>query len=292
MTEDTYNAPPHGWTCFHCGETFTTPGSARDHFGTTPDEKPGCVLKVELGGQRGLIMELRRLQDQVRDLLADVSDETTFYRDYHAKLASDVQQFKPFKKCRSLTDVFNEFDSMEGRALAAEEQVVDLRRRVRLMARALVFYARAQHLVGFGEWEAPDQPNWDCPPVELPTQQSWESMMVENGGWAAAVLRKVFGRRVDRYGRCGLFGLKPAQFCTEHELAKPCSVCERIRERTCGCYSCVEARGVMINGIPETHSRMIVCETCGNKRCPHGTYHAHACTNSNEPGQPGSRYAA
>lgn len=33
---------------------------------------------------------------------------------------------------------------------------------------------------------------------------------------------------------------------------------------------------------------MIVCETCGNKRCPHATDHRHACTDSNEPGQDGS----
>lgn len=36
---------------------------------------------------------------------------------------------------------------------------------------------------------------------------------------------------------------------------------------------------------------MIVCEHCGNKRCPHATDHDFECTNSNEPGQPGSIYA-
>lgn len=38
-------------------------------------------------------------------------------------------------------------------------------------------------------------------------------------------------------------------------------------------------------------SRMFLCETCGNKRCPHATHHIHACTGSNEPGQAGSDYA-
>lgn len=37
--------------------------------------------------------------------------------------------------------------------------------------------------------------------------------------------------------------------------------------------------------------RMVLCATCGNKRCPHAADHRHACTNSNEPGQPGSSYA-
>ena len=37
-------------------------------------------------------------------------------------------------------------------------------------------------------------------------------------------------------------------------------------------------------------TRMIVCATCGNKRCPHATDHRHACTGSNELGQKGSAY--
>ncbi|MGY2732351.1 hypothetical protein [Sphingomonas sp. UYP23] len=31
--------------------------------------------------------------------------------------------------------------------------------------------------------------------------------------------------------------------------------------------------------------RMFLCETCGNKRCPHAGDHRFACTGSNEPGQ-------
>lgn len=36
--------------------------------------------------------------------------------------------------------------------------------------------------------------------------------------------------------------------------------------------------------------RFVVCPTCGNKRCPRAHNHAMACTNSNEPGQPGSSW--
>ena len=36
---------------------------------------------------------------------------------------------------------------------------------------------------------------------------------------------------------------------------------------------------------------MVTCGICGNKRCPHGTNHEHACTGSNEHGQEGSIYA-
>jgi hypothetical protein len=36
--------------------------------------------------------------------------------------------------------------------------------------------------------------------------------------------------------------------------------------------------------------RMLLCPTCGNKRCPRASDHALACTGSNEPGQAGSIY--
>jgi hypothetical protein len=50
----------------------------------------------------------------------------------------------------------------------------------------------------------------------------------------------------------------------------------------CWCYNCATPEYRM--------SHMIVCPTCGNKRCPKSTDHNLACTNSNDPGQPGSRY--
>jgi len=52
----------------------------------------------------------------------------------------------------------------------------------------------------------------------------------------------------------------------------------------CGCYNCMKEDTKYIM------STMIVCATCGNKRCPHATDHNQACTNSNDAGQPGSRY--
>lgn len=36
--------------------------------------------------------------------------------------------------------------------------------------------------------------------------------------------------------------------------------------------------------------RMVLCPTCGNKRCPHATDHQNACSGSNEPGQHGSSW--
>lgn len=50
----------------------------------------------------------------------------------------------------------------------------------------------------------------------------------------------------------------------------------------CWCESC--------RPITMTDMRMVLCPTCGNKRCPHAANHRNACTSSNEPGQKGSSY--
>ena len=56
----------------------------------------------------------------------------------------------------------------------------------------------------------------------------------------------------------------------------------------CRCEACVPM-GNPFDGTA-VNARMILCATCGNKRCPHATNHHNACTNSNDPGQAGSSY--
>lgn len=56
-----------------------------------------------------------------------------------------------------------------------------------------------------------------------------------------------------------------------------------VRAGKCGCWKCFEERG-------ERPWHMVVCRTCGNKRCPHANDHRNDCTNSNASGQPGSAY--
>ena len=60
----------------------------------------------------------------------------------------------------------------------------------------------------------------------------------------------------------------------------------------CGCFRCLRERiaNPDDHGARTIYARMIVCPTCGNKRCPHATDHMFACTASNAPGQVGSRY--
>lgn len=59
----------------------------------------------------------------------------------------------------------------------------------------------------------------------------------------------------------------------------------------CGCRKCLRARDAQNQVLGSVEMTvMILCPTCGNKRCPHATDHDLACTNSNEPGQKGSEY--
>lgn len=55
---------------------------------------------------------------------------------------------------------------------------------------------------------------------------------------------------------------------------------------TCGCHACLHIAGTA------AAAGMVLCSSCGCKRCPHANDHRHACTGSNEPGQPGSAYPA
>lgn len=66
----------------------------------------------------------------------------------------------------------------------------------------------------------------------------------------------------------------------------------------CMCISCDRIRVMVreMDGPLESFERFNMstfpfgCERCGNKRCPHHSYHGLRCTGSNEPGQKGSIY--
>ena len=62
-----------------------------------------------------------------------------------------------------------------------------------------------------------------------------------------------------------------------------------MKQYTCWCYECL--KDMKEDGWPIPLTRMILCPDCGNKRCPKATNHTLECTNSNDYGQPGSRYS-
>lgn len=63
----------------------------------------------------------------------------------------------------------------------------------------------------------------------------------------------------------------------------------------CGrCHKCLAGKVAFVAlgaiEIPVTATRMILCSTCGCKRCPKASNCQLDCTNSNLPGQEGSIY--
>lgn len=119
MDGDTYAMPAHEWTCFHCGETFRTPGAAADHFGETPEEEPACVMKVRVGGERGLIMELRKAQSLARRLTNQV--ETLEYQ-----LGATAADWQRVTGLRRAHEAKFEIDFLDGRARTAEAVIDDI----------------------------------------------------------------------------------------------------------------------------------------------------------------------
>ena len=57
----------------------------------------------------------------------------------------------------------------------------------------------------------------------------------------------------------------------------------------CECHRCRDIKQAEMTWLERMQKQIfVVCEICGNKRCPHATDHSLNCTNSNEPGQAGS----
>lgn len=64
-------------------------------------------------------------------------------------------------------------------------------------------------------------------------------------------------------------------------------------EAECVCHACIEEHNICAPHMPGwklSSIAMILCPTCGNKRCPHASDHRLACTGSNDSGQKGSVY--
>jgi hypothetical protein len=113
-----YRYPPkrRGWTCFHCNETFTTWGSAEDHFGKTPDTQPGCLIKIRVGDERGLLMELRKAEARAEEMYqrARAAERES------EMLAGENAALKDAAKAHSAHDLRMKLDSMEGRVITAD----------------------------------------------------------------------------------------------------------------------------------------------------------------------------
>lgn len=63
----------------------------------------------------------------------------------------------------------------------------------------------------------------------------------------------------------------------------------------CECHACIKEFDLGADFLPGiwvslSSTKMIICGTCGNKRCPKASNHRNECTASNNTGQVGSVY--
>lgn len=116
------------WRCFHCDFVTNNEAEALAHFGDRDDAeefKPICKWWARMDEAE----RRETLQDTVRDLNEErnsadglrVQVEGLEYQVDSQRGA--IQSYRPFRKCISINDVFCLYDSMEGRALAAEERL-------------------------------------------------------------------------------------------------------------------------------------------------------------------------
>lgn len=114
------------WLCFHCGFSTSDHKEAKCHFGDRDDESPVCVFWRDLDAD-GKLSEHHELLGE----LAAERDENIQYRSTIEGLEYRLLGFENllcsrFLNCKTLNDAFNLYDSMEGRALAAEEKLREL----------------------------------------------------------------------------------------------------------------------------------------------------------------------
>jgi hypothetical protein len=115
------------WRCFHCDFITSDRAEAQAHFGDRDDGeefKPICKWWDRMDDEE----RKEAFQDAMRDL-NEGAQENMNLREQVEDLEgivgtqeSQIKSYKPFRECRSIHDIFCLYDSMEGRALAAEER--------------------------------------------------------------------------------------------------------------------------------------------------------------------------
>lgn len=119
------------WRCFQCDFITTNRDEAAAHFGDRDDAeefKPICKWWANMGTPERV--------DALQDVLQQLNEERRENERFRVaneglewkanSFESEIRSYKPFRKLSTMYQVFCEYDSMEGRALAAEERLNEL----------------------------------------------------------------------------------------------------------------------------------------------------------------------
>lgn len=119
------------WICFHCGFETANHAEAQAHFGDRDDAyefTPTCTWWAKLTSEE----RAQEIQDLRQEITAE-QEENSLLRTRIEGLEyrvdgqlSEIRSFKPFRQCTSVNEIFHLYDSMEGKALAAEAVIATL----------------------------------------------------------------------------------------------------------------------------------------------------------------------
>lgn len=112
------------YRCFHCGFETTDAKEAAGHFGDRDDMAPLCLDWSELDAD-GRASEYQNVCGSLNSEREENCNLRTKIEGLEYQVEgqrSEIHSFKPFRECDTIQQVFNVYDSMEGRALAAEKQ--------------------------------------------------------------------------------------------------------------------------------------------------------------------------
>jgi hypothetical protein len=115
-------APPCGWHCFHCGDVFHTQEDAENHFGIfgetlDGDWDPACIQRLNYSEKalRAALMDMFRELEAEREAGHEMGEILSHLQGLPDELA------RLFDGARTPHQAWLKWESMEGRALAAEE---------------------------------------------------------------------------------------------------------------------------------------------------------------------------
>lgn len=126
----TFNLAKDAWICFHCGERFSVAAqgcyenarkAAAEHFGADIDEEPLCQIAQH--PQAELVERLVAAERLMREAWADRDTAEEEAAGAVGELRSIASMFKGAK---TVYDAWCMYDSMEGRALAAEAILTEI----------------------------------------------------------------------------------------------------------------------------------------------------------------------
>lgn len=115
------------WICFHCGFETADEAEASEHFGTRDDAEPFCVMWSQLSederAQECLSGYSELERERAENLRLMAINEAYEYR-LETMESAILSRFR----IKSLEDVWSEYHSMQGRALAAEARLRSIRK--------------------------------------------------------------------------------------------------------------------------------------------------------------------